>query len=233
MTAKHVGGLGFNLNGTDYTATQRIDHPTADISLLRFSNTFTKYSLPFFDDVMGQVLTFVGFGATASERTAGANAWTGYDYQGGFGTRRAVTNRIEDQVVENVGGHTSMALLADLDYYSGQTPLGSQDDFLGGGGATANEGGVIFGDSGGGSLLQVNGEWRIAGVNIWISDTHGPNPGGNSNYLDYGDVFAATSIHEYRDWIRTNAPETVPEPATMAALGLGVLALLKRRRSKI
>jgi hypothetical protein len=228
LTAKHVGGTSFFLNGDTFNAVQRIDHPTADISLLRFTDTFDNYSLPWFDDAMGQVLTFVGFGGTATERAD----WTGYNEAGGGGARRAATNRIEAQedVAYFEGGPTTRSLIADLDFYNPNTPAPFQVDRLGGGGAVDNEGGIFFGDSGGGSLINVGGQWRIAGVNIWIGDGEAPFDTSNNDYLDYGDYFGTASVSFYRDWIVANAPETVPEPATIAALGLGALALLKRRR---
>ncbi len=233
MTAKHVGGLGFSLNGTNYTAIERIDHPTADVSLLRFTNTFTKYSKPWLESVVGQALTFVGFGDTATERTSGGTAWTGYDYVANGGTRRAATNRIErvEDVAYFVGGPTTTSLEADLDSYDPRTPAAYQIDYLGGGGPLANEGGLLFGDSGGGSLIQINGEWRIAGVNIWIDDTNGVDVGNNNDYLDYGDIFGAVSVQAYGDWIGANAPESVPEPATMSALSFGLLMFLRKRQA--
>lgn len=233
VTAGHVGGMNFSLNGTNYTAAERFDHPTADISLLRFDAPFAKYSLPYFGSVLGEVVTFVGFGFWGTERTTGPNAWTGYNIVGGEG-RAAVTNRIE--LVEfnvDIGGSPTDVLVADLDYYDSRTPLENQVDTLGGGGAVENEGGIIFGDSGSAALLKVNGEWRSVGVNIGVDTVVGPDLAG-SEFSDYGDIFAATSIGAYQDWILSIAPEAnpVPEPATIAALGLGSLIIARRKRSQ-
>lgn len=233
VTAKHVGGTNFSLNGTNYTAVERFDHPTADIALLRFDAPFAKYSLPYFGDVLGQVVTFVGFGVSGIERTTGDHAWTGYDMAGG-GTRAAVTNRIE--LIEfnvDVGGSPTDVLVADLDYYDSRTPVANQVDTLGGGGSVENEGGIYIGDSGSAALLKVNGEWRSVGVNIGVDTVVGPNLAG-SEYSDYGDIFAATSLAAYQDWILNIAPEAnpVPEPATLAALGLGSLIIARRKRSR-
>src|SRR4051794_27345516 len=40
LTARHVGGTNFNLNGTNYTADFAVDHPDADIHLMHFANAF-------------------------------------------------------------------------------------------------------------------------------------------------------------------------------------------------
>lgn len=230
LTARHVGGTSFSLNGTTYTAAERFNHPTADIALLRFDNPFSKYSLPYFGNVQGQVATFVGFGATATLRTTGVNAWTGYDNIGGGGTRRAVENRIEAIFTDVAfGGAITTVLAADLDYHDARTPVANQVDTLGGGGAVAHEGGILGGDSGGGTLLQVNGVWRSIGLNVAISNVVGPSPAG-SEYSDFGDVFVSTSLAAYEEWITDIAPETVPEPATMAALGIGTLLMMRRRK---
>lgn len=229
VTARHVGGMGFSLNGTNYTAVQRYDHPTADIALLRFETPFTKYSLPYFGNVLGQVATFVGFGTTATLRTTGEHAWTGYD-AGGGGTRRAVTNRIEAIVPDvDIAGAFTTVLAADLDYHDPRTPIANQVDTIGGGGAVEHEGGILGGDSGSATLLQVNGQWRSIGVNVAVSSFVGPNLPG-SEFSDFGDVFVSTSLAAYEGWITDIAPETVPEPATMAALGLGSLILMRRRK---
>lgn len=234
VTARHIGANGITLNGTTYSAVERYDHPTADIALLRFDTPFAKYSLPYFEDVLGQVATFVGFGITATERTTGEHAWTGYDTAAGGGVRRAVTNRIEFIGDGDVGGAPTNLLIADLDYYDPRTPVDQQVDTIGGGGSVANEGGILGGDSGSATLLQVNGEWRSIGVNIGVDSFNGPNLSG-SEYSDYGDVFAATNLAAYKDWILNIAPEAnpVPEPATIAALGLGSLIITRRKRSKL
>lgn len=233
VTARHMGGTLFTLNGTTYTAVQRYDHPTADIALLRFDAPFAKYSLPYFGDVLGQVATFVGFGNTATERISGEYAWTGYDAIAGDGSRRAVTNRIEFIGDGDVGGAPTNLLIADLDYYDSRTPVAWQVDTIGGGGSVENEGGILGGDSGSAALLQINGEWRSIGVNIGVDSFNGPDLPG-SIHSDYGDIFAATNLAAYQDWILNIAPEAnpVPEPATLAALGLGSLIIARRKRSK-
>lgn len=232
LTAGHVGGMTFSFSGGTYTAVERINHPTADISLLRFNETFTEFSMPYFGGVLGADVTLVGFGNTGVERQAGdAFPWTGYNDVGGFGTRRAATNRVEFVDFADVAGYHTNSLWYDLDFYDPRTPAPNQVDTFGLGGALDNEGGLLGGDSGGAALLNLGGVWRIVGVNTFIGDVVGPNPpGGQSAYMDYGDVFGSTNVGFYQDWIAQNAPEAVPEPATIAALGLGAMALLRKRK---
>lgn len=56
---------------------------------------------------------------------------------------------------------------------------------------------------------------------------------GNANtYVGFTGATGGTyDIHEIGGWtFKSGAPQAVPEPGTMAALGLGALGLLKRRR---
>jgi len=243
LTAKHVGGVEFLLNGVKYVAEQRYDNPDADIALLRFKETFAGWYSPYYGDPTGQTLHYVGFGLTASFRTEsvcleayGASGaqymYTGYHMATNTGgVKRMMTNTAGGLQTVDYGwgaGWIQKCIVADLDYTSDLAPAGSRVDTLGDGGATALEGGLLYGDSGSPAFLLVNGQWRIVGVNVAIDDANGPNPGGDDNYLDFGDVFYSTWVGEYREWMETTM-NPVPEPAN---LGLGLAAALRKRRKK-
>lgn len=219
ITAKHVGGMRFYFrnNGVDISgfadAVERIEHPTADLAILRFNTDLGDYIRPYYDEVVAMT-TIVGFGLTATPRANG----TGYDLVANSGQiRRSTVNMIDARQTVDLGpGITSStSILYDLD---GPTGNGSM-----GGAAIAGEGGQLFGDSGGAWLRNIDGGWRIVGVTSFIFDNNG-----NGNTLDWGDGGGAAELFTYRDWVEQHAP--VPEPATMAAMALGLAALARRRR---
>lgn len=81
------------------------------------------------------------------------------------------------------------------------------------------EGTTASGDSGG--PLFVNNQ--IIGVTSW----------GTSPTSLYGDLAYWTPIHPYTAWItQVSGIGAVPEPATMAILGAGAIALIRRRRNR-
>jgi len=237
ITAKHVGGMGFTLNRTYYVADARYDNPTADISLLHFTNTFSGWYSPYYGDPTGKVLTYVGYGLTAESRTAANSSYpnTGYHVLDGYdGIKRKMTNTAGGFDIVDYGwgpAWLTKSIVADLDYSTPDAPASSQVDTLGDGGATDYEGGIMFGDSGSSTLLFVDGQWRVVGVNIAIDDRNGPNPGGNDNYADFGDVFYSAWVGEYQNWVETTM-NPVPEPATVALVGFGLIAVCRRRLKK-
>lgn len=237
LTAKHVGGTTFYLNGSQYVADARYDNPDADISLLHFTNSFSGWYSPYFGNPIGQTLTYVGYGLTAELRTSANGSsypYTGYHMLSGTGgVKRRVTNVAGaiDTVDYGWGaGWISTCIVADLDYSTDLAPTDSRVDTLGDGGAIAEEGGLLYGDSGSPTLLMVNGSWRVVGVNISIGDSNGPNPGGDDNYLDFGDTFYSTWVGGYQGWMNTTM--AVPEPGTIVLVGLGLAAVCRRRLKK-
>jgi hypothetical protein len=239
MTAKHVGGTSFTLNGATYTATQRFDHPTSDISLLYFSDvTFGGWYSPYYADPTGETLTYVGYGLTATARVESSTElypYTGYHMvSGSGGVKRLMTNTAGGLETVDYGWGSAWittCIAADLDYTSELSPETSRVDTLGDGGATSEEGGLLYGDSGSPALLKVDGIWRVVGINVDIEDANGPNPGGDDNYLDFGDTMYSTWVGAYQGWMETTM-SSVPEPASLSVLAFGGVFLLLKRKKK-
>ena len=232
MTAKHVGGMTMTLDGVNYTADTRYDNPDADMSLLHFSNTFSSYYAPYFGSVVGQTLTYVGYGLSADLRTSGPYAYTGYDIDwSSAGVLRMMTNTAGRVTQEDDGYGNGWCIEADLDSGYAQSPPGSQIDYLGDGPATPNEGGLLFGDSGSPALVEIGGQWRTVGVNIDIEYTNGPDVGGWNDYCNFGDTFYSTSVGAYQNWIQTTMNPT-PEPVSVSALAVGSLFFFVRKKRR-
>jgi hypothetical protein len=232
LTARHVTG-NVTFNGAQRTTLQRIEHPTADLALLRVNYNFPTWTPIISSDVLGSETTIVGFGHSGTPRTNS----TGYLNQSGFGTRRAITNTIGLSayltVNYNFGQLTYRNYIADLDTHLPETPAPYDADWLGDGGATANEGSVNNGDSGGAWMVQTAQGWRLAAVTtVKLAVTEVP-PGAtetaSSKYFAFGMSGSAgvdLSDPVHRDWVLS----TVPEPGTFAIVGVGIAALLRRRR---
>jgi hypothetical protein len=98
--------------------------------------------------------------------------------------------------------------------YSGYTVVGAEYTVL-----APGQGGIAPWDSGSGFFVDVGGQWHLAAVSAYIF-----GPGGNANVWGAGG--GGVYLTEYESWINA----TVPEPATLAALGAGLALLLRRRR---
>lgn len=226
LTAQHVGSGVFTLNGVNYTPDQAFNAdgtggiPITDLTLMHFTASFSTWSSPYYGTVTGQLMTMVGFGGAGSFRADG----TGYDVFGG-GSRLKGFNMASTVATEQLpwlGNASVEAIEYDLD--------GNGIDTFGDGGPVLDingrsvEGGLAGGDSGGGFFMDVAGVQRLVGTNDFIFDAQN-----NNNNFDFGDGGGAIYLGAYQNWIEGHI-NPVPEPASMAALTLGVAAMLRRRR---
>ena len=220
LSAAHIDGNTFVLNGETYNVLQNVvpesvNDERPDLRLLRVDRampTFTRIDtrLP----LLGTV-DIVGFGDTGNEIEASG----GFDFPGGFPTaRRRATNRIEG--------------LADISFDQDGSPFWTtmfyQLTSPSGEGRTANEGGLAGGDSGGGFFFNFGDGIRLVGTNSAVgSETATSSP------FSYGGFGFATYLGDERSvaFLNQYVPQAVvPEPTTIAVLGLGAVAFLRRRK---
>jgi secreted trypsin-like serine protease len=228
LTAAHVadgmtssGSVDFN--GAQYSVAQIVKNPgwsgdlTAgnDLALLRLSSNVsgvTPIGLYSSNQTHLKDCTVVGFGGTGT----GSSGWTGgYDV-----LRRAGTNVVDGSTSRNFSFNSlnfTNTLITDFDSPAGNTnslaALGSSPN------ATNLEMNVIFGDSGGALLIDDGTGLKLAGVTSFIWNLSGGNWG------VYGSASGFSAVFGHYNWI----VNTVPEPTTLAAVGLGALVALRRR----
>lgn len=146
----------------------------------------------------GSEVALVGFGGSGN----GLTGWNGtYDQ-----LRRAGTNVLE----------------AGDPFGFGAEFLGFDFDAPDSGEATDLEAMLMFGDSGGAIMADVDGQWQLIGVNTFIV----PNSDDPLDYGMYGDLMASTSVEYHMDWINS----IIPAPSTLPLMAFGLLGVSRRRR---
>lgn len=209
LTAKHVGAGTFTLPGIgtySVVAGSAVSDPNSDLTLFRIdvgAATLAHATIDVTPMSFGDTVTMVGFGGSGSVNTIG----TGYVIDIAAGTRRKANATYEfTEYVSEPGYLAGYSLIAPL-RQNGQAAL-------------------VGGDSGGGWFK--NG--RLVGTNAFIGTW------GNYSWYDFSssqtDFFAsgAISLSNHADFLRDNNVAMVPEPASFAVLGLGLLAFVRRRR---
>lgn len=211
LTAAHVDGTQFVMPGIGtFNVVQDVTHPFADLRLLRVDQPMPFYSRIDMSDEVGGTVTLAGYGLTGTPRVDG----TGFDVSSSDGFRHIAQNKID---------YTMM-----INFQEGQTPWDTYVytlDAPTSGNAVAGEGGISFGDSGGGWFAFRNGAWKLVATNDAID--YAP---GTTDFYTWGALGYGIRDVEYADWIGSFVPGAVPEPASIAILGVGAVALLRRRK---
>jgi hypothetical protein len=134
------------------------------------------------DDLVGQTLSYTGYGITGTGLT-GSQSGTG-------GTLRGGTNVADLKGGQGlVGSYSDRILFCDFD--NGQVV----NNRFGSRFVTSHEMNVALYDSGGGLFVDAAGEWQLAGVHSFVLSD------GDSLAQDYGDMSASTTIEANLDWI--------------------------------
>jgi len=230
LTAAHVvagapvSSISFQIGAATYTAQNVYIYPgysgiTHDIALIELNAPVagvTPAQIYTGTNEIGKQGHSVGYGLTGTGTTGYINNT--------YGTKRAMRNIIDLIIFPNGTINPSgTILLSDFD-----SPAGTNNS-LGPWGSSATpldlEGMGAPGDSGGPVFIQEGGIWYVAGVHSFISDL-GPPAGNGQADARYGDILGSTRVSSYAGWINS----TVPEPASMTALAVGLVGLLARRR---
>lgn len=188
-----------------------------DLALLRLSSTVadvTPATLYTGSDELGHAGTHVGYGKTGTGLTGA--------------TEPAGAKRAAENVVDTFGSDFTSVwgdqLVDDFD-----NPDNASDSSTGDDSPLNLEGLIAPGDSGGGLYIDFGLGSELVGVHSFTGAIDGE---ANS---DYGDLSGSTRVSKYASWIDTTIAANstaVPEPCSLAAMGVGTLMLVGLRRRR-
>ena len=235
LTAAHVDGPLFIVGGTSYSVAESIPHPQwnndlalgYDLRLLRLDTPVVGIDpmrINGYTDELGRHAISVGYGKTGTGLTGDTGA---------AGTKRAFENVLDlygkssgtpNEIVTSLT--EGRLILADFDH-----PSDPSKNVMGSAAPLDLEGQLGTFDSGGGTCIQLDGQWLLAGVNSFVVDVDE-----DGTPFKYGDAMGVTRLSSHVDWLYTTSGiSAVPEPSTLllSAVGLAgiVWARWRRRRT--
>ncbi|HEX8309868.1 MAG TPA: trypsin-like serine protease [Chthoniobacteraceae bacterium] len=226
LTAAHIQGdiipgvTTFAIGGANYVIASQTPHPQFnsatfenDINILRLSAPVQNVAPAAYNTTLGNELTrtvtIIGYGTTG-------NGATGI-VPNTQGTRRGAQNTADLFGFADLIPETSF--VGDFD---NPNPAVLTDSFTGSPIPLNLEGTTALFDSGGGVYTDFGNGQVLIGINSFVGSRDGT---ANS---DYGDLFGATRVSLYSNFIQSNIPE--PTTGILSLLGL-LIAGLKRRRT--
>lgn len=202
LTAWHVSGNRFKLNGVDYTVVGSQTEPTgADLKLVQVTPAIPanqQASIGWADwtganGISGRQVAIVGCGRSATQIATGWSPTTGTE-----GTKRVALNTLDWASTQTltISGtpKTSLHLFYDIDQ-----PNNSSNPWSLGGPAVRYEGGLGYLDSGGGMFIR-HGGWALVAINNAVWGVGGTATTGT---YDFGDAGSGVAIYPYKSWIQS------------------------------
>ncbi|MEM0965494.1 MAG: PEP-CTERM sorting domain-containing protein [Verrucomicrobiota bacterium] len=240
LTANHFSATSFVFNGNSYDQVSSVT--TGDMKLVTLDTSvhgdFSSWA-SFYrgSSEVGEEFTVFGQGRARGSEVNLSGDLKGWRY-GTDGTRRWGTNVVDSVFNASVGP----LLVADFDSSGG----------------TTYETHLATWDSGGGSFIEVDGEWLLIGVNFAVDAFFNTSPtdtgrfqaalfdiggyylGSDANgwtftadlpLVDVPSRFYMHRVSEYETWLDNNI--VIPEPSQLALVtGLIAMCFIVRRRNR-